>query len=80
MCVAVILQVYLNDYKRCVETLIKTVKVKGHVNSWVRVTHEINEDKSPTNNNDSTVYHDGGAVGPSVDPTSGTFGVRIPAT
>ena len=58
----------------------KEVKVHGYVNLWVRVIHEINEHKSPTNNNDSIVYHDGGAVGQSVDPTSGTFGVRIPAT
>ena len=31
------------------------IKVRGHVNSWVRMTHEIHEHQSPTNNNDSTV-------------------------
>ena len=27
------------------------------VNLWVRVTHEINEHRSPKNNNDSTAIH-----------------------
>ena len=55
MFVTVKLQVYLNDKKRCLETLIKTIKVLGHVNSWVRVTHERHEHQYPTKNNDSTV-------------------------
>ena len=58
ICVTVIIPVYLktlvNDRKRCLEILINK-SVRGHVNSWVTVTHEIHEHHSPMNNNDSTV-------------------------
>ena len=31
-------------------------KVHGDANSWVRVTHEIHEHLTPTNNDDSTIF------------------------
>ena len=37
--------------------LYTLVSIRGDVNLWVRVTHEINEHRSPKNNNDSTAIH-----------------------
>ena len=39
------------------KTILYCVNVQGNVNSWVRVTHKINEQWSLTNNKDSTVVY-----------------------
>ena len=37
------------------DKFITSLNVCEDVNSWVRVTHEIHENQSPTNNDDATV-------------------------
>ena len=38
------------------KTIHHFFKLRGDLNSWVRVTHEINEHSNTTNNDDSTVH------------------------